>query len=279
MHVLWVDYDFLETLGINLSAGRGFSTRYSTDAIEAVIINHTASKLLGWKSPAEAIGKSIVRDCGPTTDDIINGTVIGVVEDFHFKSFHSKIEPLAVYIWPWHNYILVDILNGHSSEVLSFLKSKWGEFQPNHPFEYFYLDENFNRFYREEERLYDFLGSMSLLGISLACLGLFGLSYFIVERRKKEIAIRKVLGASFTSIAWRLYLVFANRAFVANLIGWPIAYYAMKIWMQDFAYRIDLSIQIFLICGVVTLLIALFTVSYSIVKSAIANPAETMRFE
>ena len=267
-----VDHDFIETFEIELAAGRDFSKDFITDAKEAYILNEAAVRKTGWDSP---IGKKF---SAITRND--EGSVIGVVKDFHFKSLHKKIEPLVLYIKPESfNYLSVRIRPSNISGTLDFIKERWNEFSPNRPFEYFFFDEYFDRLYKAEEKLGKIFGSFSLLAIFIACLGLFGLASFATEQRTKEIGIRKVLGASISGIVLLLSKDFTKLVIVSNLIAWPIAYWAMSRWLQDFAYRINIGLGTFLLAGAIALVIALLTVSLQAIKAALANPVEALRYE
>jgi putative ABC transport system permease protein len=279
MSMLWVDYDFIKTLEIEIIAGRSFSRDYPTDGTGAFILNEAAVKQLGWGSPAAAIGKPFEKDYGPGTSKRAAGVVIGVVKDFHFKSLRSTIEPLVLHIWPWLNYALVKISPDHLPETLTFLERTYQTFDPKHPFEYSFLSDHFDRLYRTENQRGQILWAFSLLAIFVACLGLFGLVAFTTEQRTKEIGVRKVLGASTPGIVLLLSKDFLKLVVTANLIAWPVAYYTMNKWLQNFAYRIDMSVGIFALGGVLALLIALVTVSYQAMKAATANPVDALRYE
>ena len=272
MSMLWIDHDFIRTLGMKLIAGRDFSKNFGTDASEAIILNEEAVGQLGWTS-AEAVGKSF---------ELVGskkGTIIGVVRDFNFTSLHHKIEPIVLHIWPWLNYILVRADVAHVSGVLNDMKHIWQEFDPDHPFTFNFLNDNFDRFYQSEKRLGRISGYFSLLVILIACLGLFGLAAFTTQQRTKEIGIRKVLGSSVSGIIVLLTKEFIRWVIVANIIAWPVAYFVMNRWLQNFAYRIEMSLWMFILAGALALLIALVTVSYQAIRAATANPVESLRYE
>jgi len=279
MRMLWVDHDFIETLGIELGPGRNFSKDHPTDATEAFILNETAVKQLGWESPGAAIGKPFERIYGPKPDERVTGRIIGVAKDFHFRSLRFDIEPLVIHLWPWLNYIIVRVQPDHVPSTLAFLERTWQKFDPNHPFEYYFLDDRFASLYRAEESLGQISGAFATLAIFVACLGLFGLAAFTAEQRTKEIGIRKVLGASISGIVLLLSKEFTKLVLVSNLIAWPIAYWAMNRWLQDFAYRIHIGVGTFLLAGVLALIIALLTVSFQAIKAALANPVKALRYE
>lgn len=269
-----VDPDFFRTLRIEIAAGRGFSKEYPSDVENAFMLNETAARQFGWENP---VGQELVW----YDDEIIRrGTVIGVVKDFHFQSLHKNIEPLLFQVMPSEfNYLLVKINAGQVSGALSFIKTKWKAFDPNGGFEYSFLDEDFSRLYRAEERMESIFSVFTLLTLFIACLGLFGLVSFIVEQRTKEIGIRKVMGASVSGLVLLFSKEFALLILAANIIAWPLAFVAMNRWLHDFAYRVDIGWQIFALAGILALVIALMTVGYQAIRAAVANPVESLRYE
>ena len=271
-----VDHDFIKTLGIEILEGRDFSKGFTTDESEAVVVNETAVVHFGWGSPREALGKELVlvfRESRPRT-------VIGVVKDFHVQSLYQEIEPMFLHISPsGGHYLLVRIRPNRSSDALNFLKEKWASYVPYSPFEYAFLDDYFERQYRADEQRGKMLGGLTVLAICIACLGLFGLASYIAEQRTKEVGIRKVLGASVANIVLLFTKDFVKPVILANLLAWPVAYYAMSGWLHNFAYRIDLSIGFFILSGALTLIIALMTVGWQAVRTAGANPVDSLRSE
>ena len=269
--IFFVDHDFVETLDIKMIEGRDFSRDFATDT-SAFLINEAAVKRLGWDDP---LGKYIGDDSGAPI-----GTVVGVIQDFHFESLHAEIAPLLLQIAPGSaREIAVRVRPENLSEVLAFLKQQWQAFEPAYPFQYNFLDDDFDQLYRAEQRLNQIFGYASFLAIFIACLGLFGLAAFTAQQRTKEIGIRKVLGASFTEIVLLLSKDFARLVLVAFILATPPAYFAMRRWLDSFAYRIDLSWEIFLLAGLTTLGVALMTVSYQAVRAALADPVESLRYE
>ena len=268
-----IDHDFIQTFEIELVAGRDFSRDFVTDAKQAFIINEAAVKKTGWNSP---IGKRVTR----FYPEFVQGSVIGVIKDFHLESLYKTIKPLVLLIDPeGFQYLSVRIRPNDIPGTLDFIKKKWTEFSPNRPFEYFFLDNYFDKLYKAEEKLGQIFGYFTFLAIFIACLGLFGLASFATEQRTKEIGIRKVLGASIVGIVLLLSKDFTKLVIVSNLIAWPIAYYAMNRWLQDFAYRINIGVGTFLLAGAIALIIALLTVGFQAVKAALANPVEALRYE
>jgi putative ABC transport system permease protein len=278
MDVLRIDHNYIPTMDMEIVAGRNFSKEFSTDPDEALIINETAAKKFGWEEP---VGKTFLFPTGPGPDSEPEiRTVVGVVKDFHITSLHLLIDPLVIFNNPdGLNSISIRISPDNIPNTLDLLENKWKEIAPNQPFDYFFLDEFFDSRYRAEEKLGDITLSFSFLAIFIGCLGLFGMASFTAERRTKEIGIRKVLGASITGIVRLLSKEFLILVAIANVVAWPIAYFGMKKWLQNFAYRMDLSLMIFVLSGALALFITLLSVSYQAIKAALANPVNSIRYE
>ena len=273
MPSLLIDEDFFETYDVEMASGRAFSKAVVTDATQGFIINETAARLLGVEDP---IGKSFEM-----VQPKQQGTIVGVVKDFHVRSLKEKMSPLVLYMNRASAYWLVARIKPQNiSETLSFFEKKWDAFLPQRSFYYEFLNDRINeQYYESEMRLQKITISASLLAMFVACLGLFGLASFEAQQRTKEIGIRKVLGASVSGIITLLSNDFLKLVLVANMIAWPVAYFAMREWLKDFVYRIDLGLGLFVLSGCVTLLIALLTVSYQAVKAARANPVDALRNE
>jgi putative ABC transport system permease protein len=266
-----VDHNFIETLGIKLLKGRSFSRDFATDEKQAVIINETAAQELGWTSP---LGKKLTIGWNQIT-----GRLIGVVEDFHFKSLHEKIEPAVFSAAPNDRYVMALRLKGdHIPQTLAYLKKRWKEFTAQ-PFTYHFVDDSFESLYRSEQKLSHLVRYFSILAVFLACLGLFGLASYTAKQRTKEIGIRKVLGASATGIVWLFIKEFSKWILLANFIAWPISWIVLNKWLQNFAYRINISGLTFVLSGALALVIAMLTVSYQAFRSANINPVKTLRHE
>jgi len=266
---LRVDHDFLETLGIELVDGRNFSKDFPSDLSDAVIVNQTLVNELGWDS---LIGRKISP---------LGKTVIGVVKDFHFQSLHCKIIPVAIQLVPETEIgcIYVKVEPENINHVLAFLEKEWKKIIPNLPFDYFLLNKDMDGRYRSEGRWGKIMGNTSAFAITIACMGLFSLAALASASRTKEIGIRKVLGASVRTILILLSKEFTRLVLISNIIAWPIAYYMMKKWLQNFAYRVDIGWWVFALAGGLALLIALLTVSTQAIKAALANPVEALRYE
>ena len=270
LEVTSTGYDFIETFNMEVIEGRSFAKEFLTDEEEAVVINETAKKIIGMEDP---VGKQLIFGDAATT-------IIGVVKDYHFKSLHSEIEPLLMAIVPsLYRYVFIKLESGNILNTIANIKSTWNTFFPDTPFEYHFLDEAYDKLYRTEQRMGTLFNYFTVLAILICCLGLFGLASFMAEKRTKEIGIRKVLGASLSGIVVLLNKQFTKWVLIANLVSWPIAYYAMSKWLQVFAYRINLRLGTFALAALVALAISVMTVSYQSVKAALTNPADSLRYE
>jgi len=275
MFYLLCDHDFIPQYNIKMLTGRSFKKEIGTDSSGACIINEAAVKSFGWDSPQEAIGKRLREGLYGLEVEII-----GVAKDFHYRSLQIEVEPLIIEMLPqMFSQISLTFYSPSVKEALSWIERRWNELFPGKPFEYFFLDENFDRQYRAEEQTGKIVGALTFLALFVAFLGLFGLSAFTAEQRTKEIGIRKVLGASISGIVALLSKEFIKWVLLANLIAWPIAYYAMDRWLQNFAYRIGIGLWTFLLAGTLALGIALLTVSYHAIRAATTNPVEALRYE
>ncbi|MBT3603031.1 MAG: hypothetical protein HN521_08185 [Candidatus Latescibacteria bacterium] len=271
MDMLRIDADFLNVYEIPIVQGRGFSKDLASDSTQAFLLNQTAVKQLGWSNP---IGKHFHWRRH-------RGTVVGIVKDFHMRPLHEPIEPVALHITDPnnHNFLSVRIRAQNMPETLSFLQDQWQHFLPNRTFQFKFSDEKVAEFYILETKLSQFLGSLTLIAIFVASLGLFGLAAFTAQQRTKEIGVRKVLGASVSGIILLLSKDFVKLVAIATLIACPIAHMAMNHWLQTFAFRTTLSWHVFAISGLLTLSIALTTVGYHALKAARANPIDALRYE
>ncbi len=279
---LMVDYDYVNTLDVKLRAGRAFSKEFRTDADQAFMINETAVRELGFGTPEKALGQplrwNIWNDVNP--DSIKEGKIIGVVKDFHFKSLYERVEPTVLQIFPgayWKVAVKMDAAD--VAGTIAQVKQVWSKFSPDYPIEYVFMDENFAKMYKAEDKLKTLLWIFTGIAIFVACLGLFGLAAYAAERRKKEIGIRKVLGAENATIVALLSKEFLALIIVAALIAFPLAWYAMSIWLQNFAYRIDIPVWVFFAAGITAALVAFLTVSYQALKAASMNPVANLRFD
>lgn len=270
-----VDYDFIPTYEIKMAAGRNFSRDFGTDT-SGYIINESTVNAMGWKSAESAIGRDFKY--GNT-----RGHIIGVIKDFHFESMHQTIVPIVLVMFPpsnpYFNNLSIKLAGTNINKSLSILENTWKKFIPDIPYEYTFLDDNFDKLYEAEQRQGNIFTAFACIAIFIACLGLFGLSAFTISQRIKEIGVRKILGADVTGIVALLSKDFLKLVLIAALIAFPIAWYAMHNWLKDFAYRVDISWWIFVLAGLASLLVALLTVSFQAIKAATANPVNALRSE
>lgn len=274
----FVDHDFLKTYGIGVAAGRDFNEEFPTDAASAFLVNEAFVRHAQWKSATEALGRSItMRHAGQDYP----GKIVGVVKDFQLVSFRETVWPLVINIMPMQklNFISFRISRQEVAKTLEHIGRVWSKFAPSYPFDYYFLDEDFARLHQADEQLGRVFQAFALLAIGIACLGLFGLAAFTAERRTKEIGVRKVLGATVTSVVALLSKDFIKLVLFANLIAWPFAWYAMNKWLQSFAFRVEMEWWVFALAAGLALFIALLTVSTQAIKAALANPVEALRYE
>ncbi len=273
--VMSMDENYLQTMGIQLADGRNYDPSFGSDQQESIIINQAMMESLGWE---EAIGKKLVFGNNTTR------TVIGVIEDFHFSSMRHKIEPLMVYYNPGPNSNFnVKVSPENVKATMDFLQATWNDRFPNYPFDYQFFDQEFDQIYASDEFFASLVTTFTWISIVLSALGLFGLSFFMVEQRKKEIGVRKVLGSTISQIVSLIMKEFVWLIALANLVAWPVAYWFAKRWIGDFQYRIDLlgfeSLATFLFAGIGALFIALIAISYKSINAALANPVKSLRDE
>jgi len=270
-----VDEQYIPTFGMQMAAGRNFSKEFATDST-AMIINAAAAKAFGWNIMS-AVGKTVIRENSDRGKNIPYH-VIGVVNDFNFKSLHEPITPLLMTLEPdWG--LIFKVKTADIQGLLATMKKQWNAFNTDEPFTYTFMDDLYNKTYSTEIKTGTILNIFAVLTILVACLGLFGLATYAAEQRTKEIGIRKVLGASVTSVTKMLSKDFIKLVFIACLIAFPLSWWAMNKWLQSFAYRINISWWIFLAAAVAALFIALLTISFQAIKAAVANPVKSLRTE
>jgi putative ABC transport system permease protein len=274
-----VDEHFIDTYKMEITQGRNFSKNFPTDANESIILNEAAARRLGWQN--DPLGKEI--DAFLTITSWKKYRVIGIVSDYHFQSLHEEIQPLILYnASPYGGYyyrISIRVKPERIQETVSFLRSKWIEFDSQYPLEFSFVDDQYDALYRTEERLGQLFGYFTILAVLIGCLGLFGLSAFSAEQRTKEIGIRKVLGATTSGVIMLLVREFTKWVLVAVVVAWPVGYYLMNSWLQNFAYRIGLGVDTFLLAALLALIIAVATVIFQAVKAAVSNPADSLKYE
>ena len=270
LYFTWVDYDYLKTTGIELAAGRDYSQNRPSDETEAFVINESAAKIMGMETPVGARLRFAEKE----------GRIIGVARDFHFESLHSAIEPLVMLIGqPFFSTIMIRLEPGNPKEVLVGIENVWRRLVSEYPFDYSFLNDDFDAMYRAENRMGDVMTGFAVFALFIACLGLFGLAAFAAERRTREIGIRKVLGASTNQTVSLLCREFVILVAISVLIAWPLVGWLMNIWLADFAYRTDLPLDVFLWSASITMAIALLTVSSQALRAASINPVKALRHE
>jgi len=272
----FTDYDFIQTYGIRLKEGRDFGRDFPADRKHACVVNEKFARLIN-RTPI--LGSSI----NVWGED---RTIIGVVEDFNFQSLSEPLEPLAIMMVANDDFVFdkVRVLTARISPqdvglTMAYLRETWERILPNHPFEYSFLDDQFNAEYKSTEMIKNLAGSFGILAILVACLGLFGLASFMAEQRTKEIGIRKVLGASVLNIVRMISREFIVLVAISNVVAWPLTWLAMNSWLDEFAYRTNIKVELFLIVGICVLVVALLSVSYQAISAACANPVQAMRYE
>lgn len=268
-----VDYDYINTLGMQMIQGRNFSREFGSDS-SGVIVNEMAAKLLGFSSP---LGEKIYTY--NNRNEPIAYNIIGVVKNFHFESLRQNIGPLCMMLGDARFLTSFKVSTSNIQALVKQIESKWKVMAPGMPFSYRFLDDSFDEMYRSEQRVGKIAITFAVLAILIACLGLFGLVTYAAERRIKEIGIRKVLGATISNIIGMLSKDFLLLVVIAAVISFPIAWWGMNQWLQDFAYRIDISWWIFIIAGLMAAVIALITVSFQAIRAALANPVKNLRTE
>jgi hypothetical protein len=265
-----VDHDFVATLKMKIIEGRSFSRELASDESGCYLVNEEMVKLMGKES---VVGETLIHMDNP-------GRIIGVVENFHFQSYRNQIEPLILQLMSEGiDNLLIRIPPENVSSSLKLIKETWEKVIPGYPFEYSFLDDDFDRSFRNMERTGRVLNSFAILAVIISCLGLFGLASFAAEERTKEIGIRKVLGSSASGIVLLLTKDFSKCILYATLIAWPVGYFMMNSWLSNFAYRTKIGFSILIFSSALALTIALITVSYQSIKAATANPVDSLRYE
>jgi putative ABC transport system permease protein len=271
MDLYYVDWDYLKQFKIKMLTGRPFSREFQSDTTQAMVINETAVKMLGYHSPQQAVGRRFNQDGR-------QGKIIGVVKDFHYQSLQKQIKPLSMRIEPDGCFLVsINVAADHLPATLSAIENKWRENIPHRPFIYFFLDEFFDQLYRSEDRFGKLFLNFAILAIFISCLGLFGLASYSTMQRTREIGIRKVLGASEFSILYLLSGDFLKLVLISFLIAAPVTWLFMNQWLHDFAYRIGIRWWIFIISGLLAFLVALFTISLQARKAAVASPVKSLK--
>jgi len=269
-----VDFDYIETMKIKMVEGRAFSKEFPSDVTDdnhnAFLINETLAKIIAKES---VVNENLNFMGG-------EGPIVGVMKDFHFRSVQNEIEPIAIILSPhWFSTMLVRLAPGDETQNLAAIERGWNRVLPNYPFEYNFLDEDFERMYRVETGVSTLVKYFTILVIIISSLGLFGLASFTAEQRMKEFGVRKVLGATVTNLVVLMTNQFTKWVLFACAVAFPLAYFILNKYLENFAYRIDLKVSTFLLAGFLALLIAILTVSYQSIKAAMTNPAQILKYE
>lgn len=276
-HILnnhWIDVDYLHTLGMEMKEGRAFSKEFPSDS-STIIINEATVRQLGLSEP---IGSYLTTFSGKQ-DEVKSYRIIGVMKDFHYRSLKDNIDPLVFHLGTSTGYVSFKIDAKDPYSTVTYIQEVWNRFAPGQPFAYSFLNERFDTLYASEKQIGRIFGVFAFLAIFIACLGLFGLASFTAEQKRKEIGIRKVLGASAASIVNKLSLSFIRLVGISFVLAAPVAYFAMKIWLEDFVYRTNLNLWIFLLAGISAAAIAWLTMGLQSWKAARANPVHSLRNE
>ncbi len=275
MQTWGVDHDYIATMDLKIIAGRGFDEAFKNDST-SIVVNESAVSVIGG-TPEEVLGKRYTPGMGEENPKYY--TIIGVVKDFHFSPFRDEIESLSMHLSDRAGSMAVKLETANFSNAIASIEGIWGEVAPGQPFDYYFMEDSFNDTYKAEQRLGYIFMIFTTLSILIACLGLFGLAAFNAEKRTKEIGVRKVLGASVGQISYRLTIDFLKLVGVGILISLPIGWYAMNKWLEDFSYRIEIGIWIFILAAFLAVAISIITVSYQSIKAALVNPVKSLRTE
>ena len=280
VYINLVDNSFLQTLGVKVVAGRLFSKEFAADTLTSFVINEEAVKEFGFASPQDAVGKWLAADWDGEQNRFM---IVGVVRNFHFKDLHESIEPFAFRFYndadAGFNYLIAHSNGVNIKQSLSVLENTWKKLNPNEPFEYSFLDQDFQKNYESESKQASLINYFTIIAIIISCLGLFGLATFTAEQRRKEIGIRKVLGASVSGLVALLSKDFLRLVIIAVIIASPLAWYAMHKWLQNFAYQTSITWQVFALTALIAVVIAFVTISFQAIKAAIVNPVRSIRTE
>jgi putative ABC transport system permease protein len=276
MKTMNADANFVKTFHLNILQGRDFNAANEAET-RNVLINETLVQKVGWKEP---VGKTFLDPFIRDGETMLPITVIGVLEDFHVNALRDKIEPMIIYYNPPNRNILsLRLEPGNVFKTMDVVENEWKQMFPDMPFDYLFLDEHFDSIHRTERNLAITFMYFTILAIIIACLGLFGLASYATERRIKEIGVRKVLGSTVSQIVLMLSKDFSKLVLLANILAWPIAWYAMNKWLQNFAYKTQIDVWLFVISGLIAFLIALITVSFRTIRAANSNPVKALKYE
>jgi putative ABC transport system permease protein len=274
----FIDKEFIDTYGVQISNGKNFVHEIPRQTDAEILVSTRTVVEAGYANPEEALGKRVQWQ---SRDGEYNGTITGVINDMNLYSFHRGVYPMILLVTPiqHHNFLSIRLEASRYAEAFTAIQSVWKRLIPGYPMDYFFLDDSFEALHRADKRLGDIFRYFSMTAILVACLGLFGLVVFSAEQKTKEIGIRKVLGASAFQIYALLSRDFLKCVCVANIIAWPIAYYAMHKWLQGFAFRTRIGWEVFLLSAGMALIISLLTISFQSIRAARANPVDSLHYE
>ena len=275
MQAWGIDHDYVKTMGMQIIAGRDLSRAFGSDSSD-ILLNETAAKLFGGK---DIIGKRIINFADPQHKTLKTFTVVGIVKNFHFESLRQTIRALSLVLDANSGAASFRLSSTNLPPLIRQIEEKWHQIAPGQPFSYQFMDDSFDEMYRAEQRISSIALTFAVLAILIACLGLFGLAAFMAEQRTKEIGVRKVLGASVTSIIGLLSKDFLKLVLISIVIASPLAWYTMNQWLNDFAYKVGLDWWVFALAGALAIAIALLTVSVQSIKAALMNPVKSLRSE
>ncbi|MEQ9424776.1 MAG: ABC transporter permease [Cyclobacteriaceae bacterium] len=278
MKTIWTDYQYLKTLDIELIEGRNFSEDLTTDIGGSLLINETLAKELNWENP---IGRRMRHGRNPDGSYDVDGTVIGIVKDFHYGSAHKSIEPLVIMMMDdgYFGYLMASLSTKNLSKTINELQANWASAYPDIPFDMSFLDAHFNKQYENETNMLSLFSYLAAISIIIACLGLFGLASFIAEQRTKEIGVRKVIGATVSDLVYLISKDFILLIGIAFIIGTPIGYLLISGWLENFAYHTNVGVITIAVSGLIVLFIGFATVGYKAYKAAISDPVKSLRYE
>ena len=272
-----VRHNFFETFDMRFLMGRGFSKTFQSDEKDACIINETALKLMNLEDP---IGKQVYFNHPAFEESLKQVHIIGVVNDFHFRSLHEPVGPFIFRMYqPYQSYVYIKIKPDQLQNSISTIKEITEQFAPDYPFRFEFVDDTYRQLYDAEMRMETVFRTFSFLAILISCLGLFGLVSITMEQHTKEIGVRKVLGATVFKITLLFSKEFLKWVLISNVLAWPVAWVITGKWLEHFEYRIDMTIGPFILAGVSALLIALLTVSWQVIRAATENPIKALRYE
>jgi putative ABC transport system permease protein len=278
--IVTVEYDFFETLDNEIVKGRSFNRKFGEDEHSTFILNQKAVKEIGWENPIGNWFETSTID--PETNDWKKrrGKVVGVAEDFHFESLHNKIEPVVFFIdHNWINWMSIKISSDNIPKTMRYIKKVWNDLDIERTWDPAFYEKEIDALYRAERRFFRIFIIFAILAIVIACLGIYGLASFTAEQRTKEMGIRKAFGATTAKVMSLINKEFIKLVIIANIIAWPVVWYFMNEWLQNYPYRVDLSLWIFLAGAFLALFIAQLSVSYQSYKAAMTNPAKSLRYE